>query len=55
MAIPGTTKVRNLISNVSAIDTKLNDSDMIEVESIYNKYPVFGTRYPEHMESVVNV
>jgi aryl-alcohol dehydrogenase-like predicted oxidoreductase len=55
IAIPGTTKVKNLISNVSAIDTKLSDKDMIEIENIYKKYPIFGDRYPENLATLLNV
>lgn len=55
LVIPGTTKVANLISNTAAIDVELTTADMDTIEAIYQKYPVHGGRYPDEMESLVNV
>ena len=55
MAIPGTTKVKNLISNASALDTKLSDKDMSDIQNIYKKYPIYGNRYPDQLAQLLNV
>lgn len=45
--IPGTKKRKYLELNAQAVDVKLNDNDIIEIESIIAKYPNNGERYPE--------
>ena len=47
MPIPGTTKVKNLESNVKSLDVQLTDTDMKQLEDIVNPDSVHGNRYEE--------
>ena len=43
--IPGTTKIKNLDSNINAKQVELNRTDLAEIESILNQNDVTGARY----------
>ena len=47
VAIPGTTKEKNLLSNVQSIEIKLSASDMKALEDAVPKGKVEGSRYAE--------
>jgi len=47
VAIPGTTKEKNLVSNVEAMDVELSESEMDALEAAVPREQIVGKRYPE--------
>ncbi|UIR57595.1 aldo/keto reductase [Sphingobacterium sp. SRCM116780] len=52
--IPGTRSEKRLIENAGAIDFKLNEQELKEIEDILKKYPHIGERYTEAQYGLVN-
>jgi aryl-alcohol dehydrogenase-like predicted oxidoreductase len=52
--IPGTTKSKHLEENISALDIKLTKEELQEIENIFPRGSVSGTRYPEFMMKLLN-
>lgn len=52
--IPGTKRIHYLEENAGAINVKLHDTDLEEIDAILPKGAVAGTRYPENMMASVN-
>ena len=50
--IPGTTKLHRLEENIGAVDVKLSDADLREIEIAASQIAVEGTRYPESLEAL---
>jgi aryl-alcohol dehydrogenase-like predicted oxidoreductase len=48
--IPGTTKLHRLAENNAAIDIKLTDQELAEMEAASAQITIVGTRYTEAME-----
>lgn len=53
--IPGTKHIKYIEENVKAVDIKLSDSDLQEIESVFPKGAVAGSRYPESFMKSVNL
>lgn len=45
--IPGTTKISHLLDNLKAVDIRLTERDLVEIEAAFPKDAVKGERYPE--------
>ena len=52
--IPGTRKVERLIENAKAVDVKLTQQDLTEIEQIIHQYPNIGARYNSEQLATVN-
>jgi aryl-alcohol dehydrogenase-like predicted oxidoreductase len=52
--IPGTTKRHRLEENLGAANVDLTKEDLKIIESAILKIEVFGERYPEHLQKMVN-
>lgn len=52
--IPGTKKVSRLEENLGALDVKLAESDLVELDAIIPKGATHGARYPEAALKMVN-
>lgn len=52
--IPGTKKQKYLIENAKAVDVKLSESDLSNVEQILAKYPNIGNRYDDNGMQMLN-
>ncbi|HEY1193564.1 aldo/keto reductase [Flavobacterium sp.] len=48
--IPGTTKLHRLEENLGALDLKLTEQDLAEIENAASKIKIEGSRYPEHLQ-----
>ncbi|MGN6801878.1 MAG: aldo/keto reductase [Ginsengibacter sp.] len=53
--IPGTKHIKYIEENVKAVDIKLSDSDLQEIENVFPKGAVAGSRYPESFMKSVNL
>lgn len=51
--IPGTTKLHRLEENIAAVDVRLSQGDLRELETTASKVPVQGARYPEALQKMV--
>ena len=45
--IPGTTRVKNLEENVSALDVELSDEELRDLEAVFPKGAAAGDRYAD--------
>ncbi|QDT41494.1 General stress protein 69 [Gimesia alba] len=52
--IPGTTKVHRLEENIAAVEVKLSESDLAEIETAAAQINVKGDRYPEAAMKMIN-
>ncbi len=52
--IPGTTQVRNLESNLKALEVVLSADQMQRMDQISSEIQIVGTRYPEQMMKAVD-
>jgi aryl-alcohol dehydrogenase-like predicted oxidoreductase len=52
--IPGTTKLHRLKENVAAVDVKLTEGDLREIEDAASKITVHGARYSEAAQQMIN-
>jgi aryl-alcohol dehydrogenase-like predicted oxidoreductase len=52
--IPGTTQVKNLESNLKALDVVLSADQMQRMDQISSEIQIVGTRYPEQMMKAVD-
>ncbi len=52
--IPGTKRRKYLEDNVAAIDVKLTQSDLDQIDEVFPPDAAAGNRYPEHMMASVN-
>jgi aryl-alcohol dehydrogenase-like predicted oxidoreductase len=52
--IPGTTQVKNLESNLKALDVVLSADQMQRMNQISSDIQIVGTRYPEQMMKAVD-
>jgi aryl-alcohol dehydrogenase-like predicted oxidoreductase len=52
--IPGTTKLHRLKENVAAVDIKLTDDDLREIETAASQITVQGARYSEAAQRMIN-
>jgi pyridoxine 4-dehydrogenase len=52
--IPGTTKLHRLKENVAAVDVKLTDDDLREIETAASRITVQGARYSEAAQRMIN-
>jgi len=50
--IPGTRKLERLKENIGAVDIKLTDEDLHELEGILSEVTIIGGRYPESLEEL---
>jgi aryl-alcohol dehydrogenase-like predicted oxidoreductase len=48
--IPGTTRLSRLDENIGAVAIELTSEDLREIDSAAARIPVYGDRYPEHLE-----
>ena len=53
--IPGTKRVKYLEENVKAVDVHLSQKDLEQIEDVFPKDAVAGTRYPEAFMKSVNL
>ncbi|HEU5054043.1 MAG TPA: aldo/keto reductase [Hanamia sp.] len=53
--IPGTKHIKYIEENVRAVDIKLSQSDLEEIENVFPKGAVAGSRYPEAFMKSVNL
>lgn len=53
--IPGTKKIKYLEENAGALEIKLNDSELKEIDEAFPKGVFSGSRYPEEAMKSVNV
>ena len=52
--IPGTTQVKNLESNLKALDVVLSADQIAKLDQISSEIQIVGTRYPEQMMKAVD-
>jgi aryl-alcohol dehydrogenase-like predicted oxidoreductase len=52
--IPGTKRIKYLEENVGALNVKLTKEELDEIDNVAPRGIIAGTRYPEHMMSVLN-
>jgi aryl-alcohol dehydrogenase-like predicted oxidoreductase len=52
--IPGTTQVKNLESNLKALDVVLSADQITKLDQISSEIQIVGTRYPEQMMKAVD-
>ncbi|MRW87677.1 aldo/keto reductase [Pseudoduganella sp. FT26W] len=52
--IPGTTKLHRLQENLAALDLRLSEADLAEIERAVSGVAVQGERYPAHLQQHVN-
>ena len=52
--IPGTKRRKYLEDNVGAVNVKLSADDLRRIEAVFPRDAAAGTRYPEHMMTLVN-
>lgn len=52
--IPGTTKINRLEENLKADQLTLSDQDLSEIEEAFSKIQIQGSRYPQHLQQLVN-
>jgi aryl-alcohol dehydrogenase-like predicted oxidoreductase len=52
--IPGTKRRKYLEQNVAALDIKISDEDLRQLDGIFPTGAAAGQRYPEHMMDLVN-
>jgi len=52
--IPGTTKVHRLKENVAAVEVKLTEGDLRDIETAASKISVLGERYSESAQRMIN-
>jgi aryl-alcohol dehydrogenase-like predicted oxidoreductase len=52
--IPGTTKIHWLKENIGAISIELSAKDLQEIETAVAQIEVYGARYPQHFQKMVN-
>jgi len=52
--IPGTTQVKNLESNLKALDVVLSANQITKLDQISSEIQIVGTRYPEQMMKAVD-
>jgi pyridoxine 4-dehydrogenase len=52
--IPGTTQVKNLESNLKALEVVLSADQLAKLDQISSEIQIVGTRYPEQMMKAVD-
>ena len=52
--IPGTTKARHLDENVAALEIKITEEELSNINKLLPKGMASGTRYPESMMGLLN-
>jgi aryl-alcohol dehydrogenase-like predicted oxidoreductase len=52
--IPGTTKTKHLDENVAALEIKITDEELLNINKLLPKGSAAGTRYPESMMGLLN-
>lgn len=52
--IPGTTKLHRLIENTGALDLILSAADLLEIESAISKITIYGARYSEANQKMID-
>jgi aryl-alcohol dehydrogenase-like predicted oxidoreductase len=52
--IPGTKRRKYLQDNVGALNVKLTEEDLRQIDAVFPSGAAAGSRYPEHMMSLVN-
>jgi aryl-alcohol dehydrogenase-like predicted oxidoreductase len=53
--IPGTKRIKYLEENAGSLDIKLTESELSEIDKVFPREAVSGTRYPEAAMKLVNV
>jgi aryl-alcohol dehydrogenase-like predicted oxidoreductase len=53
--IPGTTKLARLEENLGAVHLELSAEEVGELEAALSRIPVYGERYPEELQKMVNL
>jgi aryl-alcohol dehydrogenase-like predicted oxidoreductase len=51
--IPGTRRLRNLDENLGALEVRLTDDELIEIDAVFPAGVSAGARYPEGMMRLV--
>jgi aryl-alcohol dehydrogenase-like predicted oxidoreductase len=51
--IPGTTKLHRLQENLAAVDVRLSEADLADIERAVSGIAVQGDRYPAHLQQRV--
>ncbi len=51
--IPGTRRIANLDENLGALDVRLSEADVADIDAIFPPDAVAGTRYPEQVMALV--
>ncbi len=51
--IPGTRRLRNLDENLGALDVRLSDDELVEIDAVFPAGVFAGARYPESMMRLV--
>jgi aryl-alcohol dehydrogenase-like predicted oxidoreductase len=54
-AIPGTKRVKYLEENVGALEVRLSENEIAEIEKVFPKNAAIGTRYPEAAMKALNL
>ncbi len=52
--IPGTTKLKHLVSNIEAAEIELTSDDLTEIENALSKIKVRGARYPKELDKLTD-
>ncbi len=52
--IPGTTKLHRLEENIGALGVELTPADLDDIDQALATIAVHGSRYPEHMQKLIN-
>lgn len=53
--IPGTRKIKNLDENLGALNVKLNDRELAEIDAVFPSDAASGTRYTENVMHMVEI
>jgi aryl-alcohol dehydrogenase-like predicted oxidoreductase len=51
--IPGTRRLRNLDENLGALEVRLSDDELVQIEAVFPAGVFAGARYPEGMMRLV--
>lgn len=52
--IPGTTKINRLHENIGAVSIELTKEDLTSIQTAAAAIEVYGERYPQHLQNIVN-
>jgi aryl-alcohol dehydrogenase-like predicted oxidoreductase len=55
VAIPGTTKIGNMVDNLGALKVKLTDEDLVRIKKILDQIPISGERYVTSSMKYINL